>query len=280
MEYIKNLQEFGFNTNNSVYIIAEIGINHNGSVDVAKRLIDSVSRTGADAVKFQTYITEKRVSKSSPIYDILKKCELPFEAFAELKEYASKLSLDFFSTPFDIESVDFLQSLHCDLYKIASFDVINHQLLNKIASTHKPVIMSVGMATMDEIKKAYSILELGTDNIAILHCISSYPTNEADAHLADIFKLKYEFDCIIGQSDHTNDIVVPIYAVAAGAQIIEKHYKIDENMECVDGPVSITENQMKKLVSDIRLLEKILGKEEFGVREAEINAIDYRRYSK
>lgn len=279
MEYVKNLKDFGFKTNNQVFVIAELGINHGGSIETARNMIDSVSRTGADAVKFQTYLTEKRVPKDSPIFNVLKKCELSFVAFAELKEYARSQNLDFFSTPFDFESVDFLNSIDCDLYKIASFDVVNHKFLKKVAKNGKPVLMSVGMSSLKEIHEAYKILRSEIKDVAILHCISSYPTQENAAHLSAIFKLKEEFDCIIGQSDHTNDIRVPVYAVAAGAQILEKHFKIDDSMECVDSAVSITEIQMTKLVKEVRAVEKILGNPEFGVRQEEKGIEQYRRFS-
>ena len=277
---IKNLKEYGFNTNNRTYVIAEIGINHRGDVEIAKQLIDSAVRAGVDAVKFQTYITEKRAPKGNDeIFKILKELELPFKAFKELKEYASQYKVDFFSTPFDEESVEYLESIGTDLYKIASFDVVNHKLLKEVAKTGKPVILSVGMSNLDEIKKAYEILKEGTKNIALLHCISAYPTKEEDAKLSNIYKLQQEFDCIIGQSDHTNDIAVPLYAVAAGAQVIEKHYKIDENFECIDAPVSITEDQMSKMVKEIRRIEKVFGDEEFGLREAEKGIEVFRRPS-
>ncbi len=275
---IKNLKEYGFNSTNRTYIIAEIGINHRGSVEVAKQLIDSAVRAGVDAVKFQTYLTEQRVPKGNDeVFKILKDLELPFEAFKELKDYASKYNVDFFSTPFDKESVDYLESIGTDLYKIASFDIVNHKLLKEVAKTGKPVILSVGMSNLDEIKEAYKILSEGTKNIAILHCISSYPTQEKDAKLSNIAKLQEEFDCIIGQSDHTNDIFVPLCALSAGAQILEKHFKIDDDFECVDAPVSITEMQMKKLVDETRRIEIIFGDEEFGLREAEQGTEVFRR---
>lgn len=277
---IKKLKEHGFNTNNRTYIIAEIGINHGGDVEVAKRLVDSAARAKADAVKFQTYITEKRAPEGNQaVYDILKKCELPFEVFKELKEYAERCGVDFFSTAFDEDSLDYLQEIGCSIFKVASFDVVNRRLLLKVAESGKTVIMSVGMATLKEIEMAYDTLRRGTKNIALLHCISSYPTKEGDANLAAIYTLKERFDCIIGQSDHTNNIVVPLYAVAAGAQIIEKHYMIDDNMECVDGPVSITEEQMKKMIGEIRRIEKIFGTGEFGIRKAEKDITVFRRYS-
>jgi N,N'-diacetyllegionaminate synthase len=277
---IKKLRDFGFNTDNSTYVIAEIGINHRGSIQVAKQLIGSAAKAGVDAVKFQTYLTEQRAPKGNKeVFKVLKDLELPFEAFKELKKYAEQYDLDFFSTPFDKESVEYLESIETDLYKIASFDVVNHKLLSEVARTGKPVIMSVGMSNLEEIEKAYSILKEGTKNIAILHCISSYPTIEKDSNLSNIYKLQEKFDCIIGQSDHTNEIKVPIYAVAAGAQIIEKHFKINESFECIDSSVSITELQMKKLVKEIRSLEKIFGSESFGVRGVEKGTVAFRRAS-
>ena len=277
---IKKLKDFGFNTENRTYIIAEIGINHRGDINIAKQLIDSAVRSGVDAVKFQTYITEQRAPKGNDeVFKILKDLELPFEAFKELKEYTKQYDVDFFSTPFDKESVDYLESIGMDLYKIASFDIVNHQLLREVAKTGKPVIMSVGMSNLNEIEEAYNILKNGTNNIAILHCISSYPTIEKDSNLSNIYKIQKQYDCIIGQSDHTNDIKVPIYAAAAGAQILEKHFKIDDDFECVDAPVSITEIQMKKMVEKVRDLEKIFGNEDFGLREAEKGAGIFRRPS-
>ena len=214
------------------------------------------------------------------MFKILKDLELPFEAFKELRDYAKQYSVDFFSTPFDKESVEYLESIGTDLYKIASFDIVNHQLLRAVAKTGKPVIMSVGMSNLDEIEDAYNILKEGTDCIAILHCISSYPTIEKDSKLSNIYKIQEKYNCIIGQSDHSNDIKVPIYAAAAGAQILEKHFKIDNNFECVDAPVSITEVQMKKLVEEVRGLEVIFGKENFGIRSSEEQTAVFRRLIK
>lgn len=277
---MKNLKSFGFNTKNNTYIIAEIGINHNGNFDLAKKLIQSASKAGADAVKFQTYITEKRVSKDSPIYEILKKCEFDFDIFLKLKSFAEKLNLDFFSTPFDIDSIDYLESIKVPLYKIASFDTVNKNFLKRISLVNKPIIMSVGMTNLEEIKNAISILNKNNSRLAILHCISSYPTEEKNSNLKAIEILKNNFgDCIIGQSDHTNDIKVPIYAVCAGAQIIEKHFKIDEQMECVDSSVSITQKQFENMVTEIRTIEKIFGNGKLGVRNSEEALTNYRRFS-
>ncbi|MCH7972649.1 MAG: N-acetylneuraminate synthase family protein [Bacteroidetes bacterium] len=280
MTYTKILDEFGFKSKNNVYIIAEIGLNHGGDLELAKKLIDSAAKTGTDAVKFQTYLTEKRTAADSPIFNVLKKCELPFEAFKQLKEYSDKNNVEFFSTPFDEESAAYLNSIDVELYKISSFDVVNHNFLRKIASYGKPVIMSVGMSNTKEIETAFKILSKGTKKIALLHCISAYPTQEEDAMLSNIYELKKKFDCPIGQSDHTYDITVPLYAIAAGAQLIEKHYKIDDGMDCVDAPVSITEKQLTRLVKETRRLEKIIGKPKFGIRESEKEIEQFRRYSK
>ena len=246
---------------------------------MAKKLIDSAVRAGADSVKFQTYLTEKRVSDDSPIFDILKQCELPFEVFEELKKHAEGQGVEFFSTPFDDESVQCLEDIGVNLYKVASFDVVNHKLLKRITETGKTVIMSVGMANLSEIQDAYKILKEKTDCIAILHCVSAYPTNENDANLAVIASLKSEFDCVIGQSDHTNDIKVPLYAAAMGAQILEKHYKINDEMDCIDAPVSITEKQMFQLTEELGMLENILGKPKIGLFNAEKSSQQYRRPS-
>jgi len=277
---IKNLKDYGFNTDNRTYIIAEIGINHRGNIEVAKQLIDSAIRTGVDAVKFQTYLTEKRAPKGNKeIFKLLKDLELPFNAFKELKEYANKNNIDFFSTPFDKESLEYLEKIGTDLYKIASFDILNHELLRSISKTGKPVILSVGMSNLEEIREAFNILSEGTKSIALLHCISAYPTKENDSKLANIYKLQDQFDCIIGHSDHTNDIFVPLCSISAGAQVIEKHFKIDDDFECIDSAVSITEKQMKNLVDQARRIEKIFSNEEFGIRKSEVDIQKFRRIS-
>jgi sialic acid synthase SpsE len=280
MKRIKNLKAHGFKTDNRTYVVAEIGINHGGDVVVAKKLIDSAARAGADAVKFQTYLTEKRAPKGNQaVFDILKKCELPFAAFKQLKDHALSNNVAFFSTPFDQESVEYLDSINCDLYKIASFDIVNHALLRDVSKTNKTIILSVGMSNYDEIDAAYSILKKGTNNIALLHCISAYPTSEDDANLAAIYGLQDKYDAVIGHSDHTNSIDVPLYAVAAGAQIIEKHFKVDDRMECIDAPVSITAAQFTKMIDEIRRIEKIFNGGEQGVRAAEKGTLPFRRFS-
>jgi N,N'-diacetyllegionaminate synthase len=277
---IKKLKQFGINTDNRTYVIAEIGINHGGDLELAKRLIESASRTGVDAVKFQTYITEKRAPKGNQqVFDILKNCELPFEDFRALKECAESFGVDFFSTPFDRESVEYLQSIDVDIYKVASFDVVNLELLRVLAKVGKPIIMSVGMANRQEIDVAYKTLRGETQNVALLHCVSSYPLDEKYANLSAIYELQDAYDCVIGYSDHTPEITTSIMAVAAGAQVIEKHFRIDQEMDCVDALVSITEDQTKKLVGEIRSLEKIFGDGALDMSEAESGTSVFRRPS-
>ena len=174
---MKNLKQNGFITDNNTFIIAEIGINHNGDIEIAKKMIKSAARAGVDAVKFQTYITEKRVPSDSPIFNILKKCELSFDSFRILKKYSEDHNVIFFSTPFDLESIQFLESINVRMYKVASFDIINHEILKNISKTKKPVILSVGMSNLKEIEAAYNILK-PNNKLALLHCISSYPTME------------------------------------------------------------------------------------------------------
>jgi len=279
---MKKLNKYGFNTNNKTYVIAEIGINHGGNFETARRLIDSAAKTKCDAVKFQTYLTEKRAPKGNQeIYDILSKCELPFSDFEKLKSHADSYGLDFFSTPFDTESIECLESIGTEIYKIASFDVVNKSLLRDLSKTGKSIIMSVGMANFQEIMEAYDILITKVKGLAILHCVSAYPTNEENANLSVISELMSKFsNCIVGQSDHTQGIKVPLYAVAAGAQIIEKHYKIDDDMICVDAPVSISEKRMKNLVSEIRSLEKIMGDSELQLTKPEEDSLIFRRQTK
>jgi N,N'-diacetyllegionaminate synthase len=281
MVNIKKLSDYNFKTVYNTYVIAEIGINHNGDLKTAIDIVKSAAKTGCDAVKFQTYISEKRApkKKNKELYDILKKCELSFSDFTEIKKCCDEYDIEFISTAFDEESIDFLNDINMDIFKISSFDLINHKLLKKIASLNKTNIISVGMGNKKEIAEAYNILSSNknTKN-AILHCISSYPTPVESAKLASINYLKNEYDnCIIGQSDHTSGIIVPAYAVAAGAQVIEKHYKINTEMDCIDSIVSITEEEMINLVKEIRNIEKIFGSAKEDVLEIEKGALQYRR---
>ncbi len=252
-----------------VFIIAEIGLNHNGNLNQAYKLIRSAAKAGADAVKFQTYITEKRAKKDSPIFDILKECELNFSDFLLLKKYAESQNVYFFSTPFDLESVDYLLSnIKIKLIKIASFDSENDELIKRILKYKTDIIMSLGLTNLNKIDKKIKQISKKR-NLALLHCITSYPIKDKEANLNSIHFLKNKYDNIIGYSDHSKSIILPSIAVAAGAKIIEKHYMINKNDKCVDSGVSISEKEFKEMIKQIRYTEDILGKHSNQIRENE-----------
>jgi len=262
------------------FIIAEIGINHNGDFELAKKLIQQAKKAGANAAKFQTYLTEKRVPKDSPIFEILKKCEIRFDEQAKLKKFAENEGVTFFSTPFDKESVSFLEEVGVGAYKLASFDLVNLDLIKHVAKTKKPVIASVGMADINEINSAVSLLNENHSPFALLHCVSSYPTKPEDANLKVISHLKSKFDCPVGYSDHTIGIEVPVLAVAVGATIIEKHFTLDTEMDGPDHQLSANPMTLTQMIQKIRKTEKILGSDEIKTFDCEKDILQYRRPSK
>ena len=260
------------------FIIAEAGINHNGKVKTALKLVDVAKKNGASAIKFQTYITEKRIKKKyTKIFDILKKCELKFDDFKIINDYCKYKKINFFSTPFDTESVNFLNNLNVKLFKVASFDIGNFELINEIIKTKKPTIISTGMASLKEIDKVYKVFKKKGIDLALLHCVSSYPNKDDSSYLSNIPFLKNRFKCEIGISDHTNDIKIPIYGNLLGANLIEKHLKIDNNHQCVDAPVSITGKQLSILKLETDKIKKILNVASFGTRKEEKGSIIFKR---
>ena len=259
------------------FLIAEAGINHNGSLKKAFKLVDEAKKAGANAIKFQTYITKKRVKKNSPIYSVLKKCELSFDEFTKIKKYADKKKIIFFSTPFDIESVQFLNKLKVKLFKIASFDISNFELIKEIIKTRKPTIISTGMASIIEIQNIIKIFKKKNIKHYLLHCVSSYPTKEEDSFLKNITFLRKKFSIPIGLSDHTNDIKTSIISYCMGARIFEKHFMIKNDKNCVDYPVSLDYVKFMKMKSEMEKIEKILGKVKFGVRKNEKNSKQFKR---
>lgn len=265
---------------NPIYVIAEIGINHNGQLETAKQLIDSAKWANAAAVKLQTYITEKRVKKNSPVFDLLKQCELTFDEQKQLFQYANDKGIDVFSTPFDDESVDFLASVDSPCYKIASFDVTNRKLVEKISKQGKPVIMSRGMADRQEIDQATRIFKNHDTQFAILHCISAYPVSSmTQLHLSTIQSLKERYQCTVGFSDHTVGIEAPKYAVAAGATIIEKHFTLSKKSKGPDHVISSEPEEMKRLVDSVLFVQEIMGTPAWAPIDAESDILQYRRYS-
>lgn len=256
------------------FIIAEAGDNHNGSRELAFRLIDKAVEAGADCVKFQTFITEEIISKRAEKaeyqkaatgsdesqYQMVKKLELSFEQFRELQKYAEERGITFLSTPFDIPSVEFLDSINIPCFKIPSGEITNLPYLIKIAETGRDVIMSTGMAELNEIESAINILrEHGSGDISLLHCNTEYPTPYEDVNLRAMLTLKEKFGVRVGYSDHTQGIEVPIAAVALGAEIIEKHFTLDHNMEGPDHKASLEPDELKQMVDGIRKTEKALG---------------------
>jgi len=261
-----------------VFVIAEVGINHNGDMKLAEELVRAAAKAGADAVKLQTYTTEKRVAKDSPIFGLLKNCELSHEEQKELFGLGGELGVMVFSTPFDEEAVDFLKETGSLLIKVASFDVVNKRLLKKIAGTGLPVIVSRGMATMEELASALDILDSGNAKSAVLHCVSAYPVPSfADLNLSTIRDLEEKLARPAGFSDHTIGISAPVWAVAAGAKIIEKHFTLDTKMEGPDHAISADPTTLREMVDSVREVEAALGSPVSGPIGAEKDILQYRR---
>lgn len=260
---------------NKVLIIAEAGVNHNGSVEIAKKMIDTALEAGVDIIKFQTGLPKNVISKYAPKaeYQIentgkdddsqLEMCNdfaMKYEDFAELKRYSDQVGIQFLSTPFDLESTDYLHGIGVNLWKIPSGEITNLPYLRNIASFHEPVIMSTGMCTMEEVREAVDILEKnGAGDISLLHCTTDYPAAYEDVNLKAMISLEREFSVPVGYSDHTNGIEVPTAAVAMGATIIEKHFTLDRNMEGPDHKASLEPDELKAMVVAIRNIEKALG---------------------
>lgn len=260
----------------SVFIIAEAGVNHNGNIELAKKLIDIALECGADAVKFQTFKTENDISKYAPKadyqknttnfdesqFEMAKKLELSFENFSELKKYCDKKNIIFLSSPFDMDSVRFLKDLGLEIFKIPSGEITNYLLLREIGSYKKKVILSTGMADLGEIEDAIDILvENGTkkEDITILHCSTEYPTPFEDVNLNAILTIKDAFKINVGYSDHTPGIEIPLAAVALGAKVIEKHFTLDKNLPGPDHKASLEPVELKAMIQAIRNVEKGLG---------------------
>lgn len=259
------------------FIIAEAGPNHNGDFDTALRLVDAAKRAGVDCVKFQTFVSEELISKRAEKaeyqkkttgadesqYEMLKKLELSFDQFRELKKYCDETGIMFLSTPFDIPSVRFLQELDIAFWKIPSGEITNYPYLVEIAKTHKDVVMSTGMSEMEEIAAAIKVLrENGAGRISLLHCNTEYPTPFEDVNLRAMDTLRDAFGVPVGYSDHSLGISVPIAAAARGAQIIEKHFTLDKNMVGPDHKASLEPQELCDMVSAIRNIEKALGSAE------------------
>ena len=275
--------------NKKTFVIAEIGVNHNGSVELAKKMIKSASECGVDAVKFQTFNSESLVTENAKTagyqekntnensqLKMLKKLELTFDNFKELKEYALKNNVMFISSPFDFKSVDLLEKLDVPLYKLGSGELTNFELIDYVQKTDKPLIISTGMATLDEIKETHDYIE-NKNNLIILHCITGYPTSFEEANLNFIKTLQNEFDVPIGFSDHSLGIELPIAAVALGACVVEKHFTLDKNLEGPDHKASLNPKEFKAMVDAIRNVEVAMGD---GVRKFSDNEEEIKKVAR
>ena len=260
----------------SVFIIAEAGVNHNGSIDLAKKLIDVASAAGADAVKFQTFKAKNLATKSSEKanyqknttdqketqFNMLKKLELSKEMHLELINYSKNKDIKFLSSPFDHDSIELLKDLGLEIFKIPSGEITNLPYLRHIGKLNKKIILSTGMSNIDEVKNALDILvSSGTkkNNITVLHANTEYPTQMEDVNLKAMVIMGKELNVNFGYSDHTLGIEVDIAAVALGASIIEKHFTLDCNMDGPDHKASLEPDQLNKMVISIRNIEKALG---------------------
>lgn len=255
-------------------IIAEAGVNHNGSLDLAKQLVDKAVDAGVDYIKFQTFKAEKLVTKAAKQaeyqqknigkegdsqYQMLKKLELSSEEHQILIDYCTKLGIKFFSTAFDFDSMDYLHSLNLGLWKIPSGEVTNYPFLKRIAKYNEKTILSTGMCDMEDVRATVNALYkngLSKENLILLHCNTEYPTPFEDVNLKAMDALRHEFGVEVGYSDHTKGIEVPIAAVALGATVIEKHFTLDRNMPGPDHKASLEPDELKAMVSAIRNIEK------------------------
>lgn len=276
---------------NNTFIIAEAGVNHNGSVELAKKLIDVAKNCGCDAVKFQTFIAKNVVSKfakkaqyqientnnDESQLEMIKKLELSFTDFLELKNYCDIQKIIFMSTPFDLESIDFLASLKMTIFKIPSGEITNLPYLRKINSLKTKVILSTGMANLEEIANALKILQ--DCEVSILHANTQYPTPMEDVNLNAMLTIKNKFNAEIGYSDHTQGIEIAIASVAIGAKIIEKHFTLDKKMPGPDHIASLEPEELKAMVNSIRNIEKAFGDGIKRPSKSEINNIEIARKS-
>jgi N-acetylneuraminate synthase len=274
------------------FIIAEIGVNHNGNIELAKKLIDAANDAGADAVKFQSFIVEELVSnktkkpdyqiraKEKTQYEMLKNLELSFDEFKELKKYCDKKNIEFISTAYDIQSVEYLDEIGVKRFKIASADLINKPLIEAVAKTKKQIILGVGMATLGEIERTISLItSLKNKDIVLLHCTTSYPTAYDQVNMTVLSTLKTAFGLPVGYSDHTLGLEISVMAVTFGAKVIEKHFTLDRSMRGPDHFASIQPPEFNKMVEYIRNVEKAFGTAEKKIVSEEKKNIFFMRRS-
>lgn len=276
-----------------VFIIAEVSANHNGNYEIAKEMVLSAKNAGADAVKLQTYtadtmtldvrneyfmINQGTIWDGKNLYDLYKEAYTPWEWQPLLKEYADSIGIILFSSPFDKTSVDFLQTMDVPAYKIASFEITDIPLIKYVAQKQKPVIISTGIASLQDIELAVQTCKNeGNNDIILLKCTSAYPAPLEDANLLTIEDLAKRFNVISGFSDHTLGITAPITAVALGAKVIEKHFILDKSMGGVDSEFSLDIHEFKEMVQAVRDTEKLIGKVTYEMTEKKLKSREFSR---
>lgn len=278
-----------------VFFIAEAGVNHNGSTELAKQLIDVAVDAGADAVKFQTFRAEELNTETAPKssyhiqttgsdkvqtwFELLKSQEISFDMHVELIKYCKKKDIIFLSTPYGIDSADLLEELDIKMYKLASTDLNNLPLLSHVAKKGRPIIISTAMSNLEEVREAYqTIKKSGLNEIIILQCTGNYPSRLSDSNLNVMNTYKHEFDCLVGYSDHTLDIINPIAATAMGANVYEKHFTIDKNLPGPDHRMSLNPEELKQTLKVIRETESTMGSsKKYVLSDEEENRIKLRK---
>jgi len=278
--------------NQPTYIVAEMSANHNQSYDEAIKIVETAKACGADAIKLQTYTPdtltidcgnkffriENTIWEGKKLYDLYQESYTPWEWHQELKNVAENIGLDFFSTPFDASAVHFLEKLNVPVYKIASFEIVDFPLINTVAKTGKPIIISTGMAKIEEIEEAVSILKKSDcTELALLKCTSSYPAKPEDANLRTIPHMLKTFNLPIGLSDHTPGIAVPIAAISLGACIVEKHFTLSRKNSAADSSFSLEPEEFKSMVDNIRIAEKALGTVSYTISKQQRTTFNFRK---
>ncbi len=285
-------KKFSFKNIDKPYLIAEISANHNGSLAHAKKLIKCAKQNGADAVKLQTYQPESMTINSNrkefkiklglwknyTLWKLYQKAQTPFAWQKELFEYAKKLDILCFSSPFDGQSVKILEKLDCPIYKVASFEITDFSLIKQIAKTGKPMIISTGLSTLKEISKTVNFAKKnGSGEIALLYCVSNYPAKNSDFNLKNITILKKKFNCVVGLSDHSNDNDISKISVSLGAQLFEKHIALNKQSKGFDIKFSLKGNEIRKFKNDLLKAYDILGQNNFTRKKNELKNLIYRR---
>ena len=274
------------------YIIAEMSANHNGDIDNAFKILDAAKAAGADAVKIQTYLPDTITINSKneeflitnglwagqSLYELYEKAHMPWDWHGPLFEHAKEIGIAIFSSPFDKTAIDLLEGLDCPAYKIASFEIVDHELIKYAAQTGKPMIMSTGMASFEEISEAVVVAqEAGCNQLALLHCVSGYPSDPQDYNLLTIRDLSDKFNLLVGISDHTISNTTANAAVALGASIIEKHFTLDRNGGGADDSFSMEPPDLVDLCNSSKITKLALGAVNYAPLEAEKLSIEHRR---